>query len=222
MPRPLAAHSIIDALADALRERILSGDLPGGSAVTETQLAVEYGVARPTAKSAIERTAAAGLLKRGPHKRATVPVLGVAEVRDLYFARGCVEAEGMRRLALERRVPPAAVEAIAALDAAWRAAGSLADLVEPDVRFHRELINALGSQRMTHMHGLLMTEMRLCMAQVQARGLLSPPDIVAEHQEIIRCIEDGNPESAAAAGVAHLDRACVLLADGLDGAGSAT
>jgi DNA-binding GntR family transcriptional regulator len=215
MVRSLAVHSLVDALVDSLRERILTGEIQAGTALTEMEVARDYDVARPTARTAIERLVAAGFLQRGAHKSARVPVLGLTEIRDVYFARGCLEAEALRRLAATRTVPDAAREAVGEL-AAITDSGSLAALVEPDIRFHRELIDALGSSRLSRLHGAVMGEMRLCMAQVQAHHLLRPEEIVAEHELILERVAAGDGEGAAAAGVAHLDRACTELTHHLD------
>jgi DNA-binding GntR family transcriptional regulator len=188
----------------------LTGELGAGTAVTEMEGARDYDVARPTAKTAIERLVAAGLLRRGPHKSARVPVLGVGEIRDMYFARGCLEAEALRRLAATRSVPDAARQALAEL-AAVDELSSLTAIVEPDIQFHLELVDALGSPRLSRMHDVVMGEMRLCMAQVQAHRLLRPADITAEHELILDQIAAGDGEAAAIAGVAHLDRACTVL-----------
>jgi DNA-binding GntR family transcriptional regulator len=208
--RTLAVSSLVDALVDSLRERILSGEIGAGAALTEMEVAKDYDVARPTARTAIERLVAAGLMQRGPHKSARVPVLTVAEIHDMYFARGCVEAEALRRLAATRTVPDSARSAVAEL-AAVTDLTSLPALVEPDIRFHRELVDALASPRLSRLHSSLMGEMRLCMAQLRAHRPLRAEKIVAEHELILDRIAAGDPAGAVAAGLAHLDRACAQL-----------
>jgi GntR family transcriptional regulator len=68
--RPTGSHLLRDArplpvqVADRLRERISAGEWPPGSRLpSEHELAVEYGVSRPTVRSALRRLAAAGLLR---------------------------------------------------------------------------------------------------------------------------------------------------------------
>ena len=73
MPARPQALSIIDALTDDLRLRIFRGELVRGTRLTETDLAAGYDVARPTAKAAIEKLVAEGLLRRDAHKTARVP-----------------------------------------------------------------------------------------------------------------------------------------------------
>ncbi|WP_307465751.1 hypothetical protein [Pseudarthrobacter oxydans] len=68
-------------------------------------------MARPTAKAAIEKLVAEGLLVRGVHNTARVADLGPESVRDIYLARAYLESEVLRRLAAGRTVPAAAVQA---------------------------------------------------------------------------------------------------------------
>jgi DNA-binding GntR family transcriptional regulator len=49
------------------------------------------------------------------------------------------------------------------------------------------------------------------MAQVQARHLLSPVVIAAEHEDILRAIADADPTAAAGHVTTHLNRACARL-----------
>ena len=87
------ALSIVDAIADDIRGNLFSGALQSDTQLTEAEVAAGYEVARPTAKAAIEKLVAEGLLLRGTHKTARVPAIGADEVRDLDFARVCIESE---------------------------------------------------------------------------------------------------------------------------------
>jgi DNA-binding GntR family transcriptional regulator len=121
----------------------------------------------------------------------------------------------MRRLAAKSGPPEAAEQTIRDLrDATTQ--GPLSALVEPNIRFHRILVDALGSPRLSRMHAGIMAEMRLCMTQVQASHLLDPNIIVAEHTAILEAITDGDAERAPAALIDHLDRACRVLIDYLN------
>jgi DNA-binding GntR family transcriptional regulator len=142
--------SIVEAIASDIRARVFSGELPALHALTETEVASSYDVARPTAKAAIEKLVAEGLLARGVHKTARVTDLGPESVRDIYQARAYLESEVLRRLASGKTVPEEAVRAnndIAALKT-----GAPLDVVEPDMRFHTSLVDALGNQRISKMY----------------------------------------------------------------------
>ncbi|MDW6065317.1 MAG: GntR family transcriptional regulator [Streptomyces sp.] len=211
MASRLKATSLIDALVVELREQILDGRIAGGTALTETEVAKQYEVARPTAKAAIERLTAEGLLRRDAHKSARVPVFDADDIADLYFTRACVERQVMRELARRRSVPSAATSAQVEIRKLAEADDSTIAAVEPDVRFHRSLVDELGSPRLSRLHASVMAEMRLCMAQVQTYKLLRIAEIADEHQDILDAIADGDAERADQALAVHLNRACEQL-----------
>jgi|HubBroStandDraft_3_1064219.scaffolds.fasta_scaffold22572_2 DNA-binding GntR family transcriptional regulator len=199
------ALSIVDAIASDIRGNLFNGELRSDTQLTEAEVAATYGVARPTAKAAIEKLVAEGLLLRGTHKTARVPAMGLDEVRDLYFSRLCIESEVVRRLAIGGTVPDIAAKAnneVVGLDS-----GSGMEVAEPVMRFHLGLVEALGSPRLSRLFGTLMGEMRLCMAQMSYRRLLHAPAIAEEHERILEEIASGNPDQAVAALADHLQRA---------------
>lgn len=211
----VAAVSIVDAIAADLRNRVFSGELRSGEALTETDVASSYEVARPTAKASIEKLVAEGLLDRGAHKTARVVDLGPESVRDIYVARAYLESEVLRRLASGRTVPAAAVQAnkdIAALKT-----GAPLDVVEPDMRFHTSLIDAVGNQRISRMYLSLVGEVRLCMSRVQSLHLLDTALIQDEHQKLLELIEAGRGEEAAQLLDIHLGRARERLVAAMGG-----
>ncbi|GEB20138.1 GntR family transcriptional regulator [Paenarthrobacter aurescens] len=214
MPGRVSAVSIVDAIAADLRSRIFSGDLGPGHTLTETDVATTYEVARPTAKASIEKLVPEGLLERGTHKTARVVELGPGAVRDIYLARAYLESEVLRRLAAKKEVPEAAIQAnrdIAALQS-----GTPLDVVEPDMRFHTSLIDAVGNERISRMYRSLVGEVRMCMVRVQTLHLLDTSLIHEEHQKILELIESGQPDAAAALLDKHLGRARERLAAAME------
>ena len=211
----VTATSIVDAIANDLRTRILDGELTSEVALTETDMAASYDVARPTAKAAIEKLVAEGLLVRGAHKSARVAELGPDSVRDIYLARAYLESEVLRRLALTRTVPDGAVQAN--LDIAAVAGDSALAVVEPDMRFHTSLIDAVGNERISKMYRSLVSEVRLCMTRVQSLNLLDTALIQAEHQRLLELIAEGDGPGAARLLDEHLGRARERLAAAIGG-----
>ena len=116
----LHVPSLVDVLYTATRDRILTGELPAGSPLTEMEVATLYSVARPTAKAAMERLVYDGLLRRASNKTARVPEMGVDDIRDLYFSRGLLEREVMVELARRKHVPEAARRSLRAMREAGR------------------------------------------------------------------------------------------------------
>lgn len=211
----VTATSIVDAIANDLRSRLFAGDLTPDVALTETEVATSYDVARPTAKASIEKLVAEGLLVRGAHKTARVVDLGPTAVRDIYLARAYLESEVLRQLSRTRRVPMDAVQANR--DIATLADDSPMAVVEPDMRFHTSLIDAISNERTSKMYRSLVSEVRLCMTRVQSLHLLDTALIHAEHAKILELIEAGDGDGVAHLLEEHLGRARERLVAAMGG-----
>lgn len=215
MARSIVVTSVIDAVVEDLKAQVLAAELGPGAALTESDVAARYDVARATAKAAIERLVGEKVLVRKNHKTARVVDLGPEDVRDIYRTRAYLESEVLRRLAERRHVPVEARAANAEIDALWQQGRW--DIVDPDMRFHTTLIDSLGSARTSAVYGSLAFEVKLCMAQLQGSQLLSPEIIVVEHARLVELIEAGDASGAASLLDEHLARARELLAGALGG-----
>ena len=193
-PRPDAIHT-------ALRDSIISGREAPGSAITESAVALRFGVTRPTAKLALERLVSDGLLRREPHHAARVPELTADDIRDLFDHRALVEGSAATALARIGAVPAAAVAAQRELRAGH------GDFAHDDIAFHRALVAGQPSARLTRMHELLMGEVELCIGQVQAHRLLEVDQVAEQHQRILDAITASDPAAAERLTHQHIEGA---------------
>jgi len=178
------------AIYDELRARVIDQTYAPGEAITESAIAERFDVARPTAKMAIERLVAEGILRRETHRAARVPQLGREDIVDLFDNRAMVESVAVARLATEGILPPEAV-------AANRAIAGSESFASHDIAFHRALVAGQSSPRLATMHNLLMGEIELCIGQVQAGHLLTATEVALQHQGILDAILTGDPDKAA-------------------------
>ena len=201
----LGAVSATEALAIALRDRILSGDIPPGTRLPELELVGRYGVARPTVREALQLLVHQGLLQRRPNHSAQVPELTPAAVEDIFLARLPLELYTVRTLAERREEIPAARAAVARFqalgeDVHW------SEAVDADMAFHASLIDAAGSPRLRRLYGTLEGEIRLCIAQLRP-AWHTPAALAEEHRQVLDGILAGSPDAAAARMHEHLAKA---------------
>lgn len=202
----LRPASLVDALQDAVRNAIFDGQITPGETVTESFLSSTFGVARPTARGALERLIQDGLLVRSFNRPARVPVLDSDDIRDLYFSRAILERDVVRHLAEHAFLPK---NAMAAHQSFQRAIDDVdtKQLVISDIQLHRSLVESNQSPRLARMYGVIMGEVQLCMAQVQARHPLSAARIADEHGRVLNAIEAGDVDEAINALDTHLSLA---------------
>jgi DNA-binding GntR family transcriptional regulator len=208
----LKTVSVVDALTASLRKRVLNGQIDAGVGLTETDVAGEYEVSRPTAKTAISQLVSEGLLRREAHKSAHVPSLSREDVEDLFLVRMPLELEVVKLVA-GHPIPQSAADAVRDLALVATDAGH-SEFVEADLRFHRELVRAVNSPRLTRLYQALSGEIHLSM--VQSRYALGRDRIVAEHGAVLEALTAGDAERAEALMRAHLEGARDALAERFD------
>ncbi len=89
-PSEPAAH---ERLYRALRQRILTGDLPPGQALTLRGIAAEAGLSMTPAREAVRRLVAEGALSLSASGRVTTPLLSVERLEELASLRALIEPE---------------------------------------------------------------------------------------------------------------------------------
>lgn len=85
--RKIVRPTTVELVTTAIRQRILSGELPPGEALRQEALADELGVSRVPIREAITRLTGEGLLTNVPHKGAYVAELSVDEVKETFEIR---------------------------------------------------------------------------------------------------------------------------------------
>ena len=202
-PFSLGTATLTDAVYDAVRTRIINGQIAPGERVTEARLSTEYGVARPTAKACIERLVLNGLLIRSAHKTSQVPILTADGVKDLYLSRFAVERSAVELLAERRSIPDSVHDAQAGIRSAM-SGQDFPGIVAADARFHAAIVSETASARLTRMHEMILGEVALTMGMRSAHESEALHHVYAEHKAVLDGIESGAADSAVAALRMHL------------------
>ena len=193
-PVRLARLSAVDALAEALRNRILEGDLAPGTPLREEALAGEYDVARHTLRSALRALQGEGIVQILPNRGARVTSLSQDDVQGLSDLRVALEVEAARRVLeqgdgkLAGSVHDAA-ERLASL--CRRQRPSWGPVAEAHESFHHEIVRAADSPRIEAVHRQAGAELRLFVLQLPPSWTFER--MAADHLELVRRLEaDGS------------------------------
>lgn len=211
---PVSRESTAGIIARQLRDAIMTGALPPGTQLGETDLASRFQVSRGPLREAMQHLVSEGLLRSERHRGLFVIDLEPGDVYDIYAARSAIERAAMLRALRGDR------ERIASeLEEAVRAMATAADDDDPtalswaDLRFHEALIAASGSKRLVRMARTLLIETRMCLTALQGT-YQRVEERVTEHTRIIEALRAGDEETALSLLEAHMEDAVQRLAPG--------
>ena len=147
-PDPLAVRSLVDLVHDRIRDRIVSGDLPGGEPIRQDALASAFGISKIPLREALMRLERDGLVVAAPNRGFFVSPPSAAEAEEVFALRLLVEPQAVAAGSLHAtRADHAVAEAqIEALEAAILS--GTPDPGRSNRRFHLALVRP-GAGRLT-------------------------------------------------------------------------
>jgi DNA-binding GntR family transcriptional regulator len=160
------ASSTAHWVADALRERILAGELRPGSRLREVALAALLDVSRNSLREGLRLLSAEGLVTQVPNKGAAVSRLSIAAVHDIYRARRALEVQAATESATAGPGRFAAMEIAVADEERAEQARAWRTALTAGLRFHCALVAMLGSSRLDSFFWSLLAQ--LCLAWAEA------------------------------------------------------
>lgn len=200
-----------DRVTEALREAIVTLEIPPGAPLDKAVLTARFGVSRFPIAEALNRLKAEGLVEVRPQSGSRVSLLRLADVHETLFLRRALEAEVAERLAgRENEALIGELRRNLRYQKAAAAADDRAGFHRLDIDFHGMLVAAVAYPRVTA------TVEHAWLALDRARRLLGSPRRHAvtydEHVAIVEALEAGDPARARAAMAAHIDAVMAELA----------
>jgi DNA-binding GntR family transcriptional regulator len=191
-----------DLAADLLRDAIVIGQFPPGTRLILEELSEQYHVSMTPIREALSLLEREGLVIQSPHKGAIVAELDREELLELYAIRSAMEA-----LATLHAVPRLTKDDLTTmgqlLDTLEAFQGSWDAFLDIDMRFHRILYGAAGSQRwLDTIEALWRRSRRYMLSSASASGAVAA--LHSDHRAIYRACCAKDAPAAAAAILTHL------------------
>jgi DNA-binding GntR family transcriptional regulator len=189
-----------EAVARALRHRILNNEIPAETRLVEANLAAEFGVSRGTVRDAMRSLRAEGLIEIVPHRYSVVTRMSPQDAEDICYARYVLEDASLSH-SLQRPGPVLAAGLQAAMADMARAAAAddLDALVAGDIRFHWQLVELSGRRRIEQLWSILDSQIGAVLrAEIERRGT-GLDGVVQRHGELADALLAGDSEQARAA-----------------------
>lgn len=196
-----------DNAYDEIRRRIVAGDYPQGSPLTEAALSTALGVSRTPVRAALGRLASDGLVEQMPNRRIVVAEWDDGDVEEIFGLRAVLESYGAglaaaaattaqttSMLDLCRRME----ESLAAQEPGW-----LAEVTELNNEFHRSVLAATGNRRLMTLVASIV-EIPLTHRTIGAYSVRQLENSWAEHRAIAEAFRLRDGEWAASIMRSHI------------------
>ncbi len=202
---PLQIQSVVDQVYSVVRQRILSGELAGGSRLPQTSLAEELGVSRTPLREALRRLSTEGLVVLEPNRGATVATHDFSGMVHAWQARHLLEPAAAR-LAAAVKVPEAIERMHVAIARQRRVIEDVDESFAVNREFHLALVAAAGNPHLDQFARMLwLTRIGAPIFTGQAEG--HEDDVrrwALEHEAILDAVERGKGAAAERLTAEHI------------------
>jgi len=190
-------RTVTSDAADAIRARILSGELSEGEPLRQEALAASLGMSRIPVREALRLLEAEGLVVFNPHRGAVVSTASLDEIEELFELRALIESDLFRRAApkLGREALDRAYAILQAYDVALTD-GRISEYGELNWQLHATLYAAaerpfvLGVVEKLHRQAERYTRMQLSLTHGEKRA-------AREHLELVKAAENADAVAGA-------------------------
>ena len=202
-----------DVVFNTLRQAILRGELNPGERRMEIQLDNKLGVSRTPIREAIRKLELEGLVLMIPRKGAEVAEITEKSLRDVLEVRRALEELSVQ-LACEKitKEEIRELERVAKEFQQVVKSSDITEIAEVDVRFHDIIYTATDNQKLIQLLNNLREQMyRYRVEYLKRDGVF--PQLIAEHEAIIRHIENNEKEKATEVMCRHIDNQVEAVID---------
>ncbi|MCT8174571.1 phosphonate utilization associated transcriptional regulator [Variovorax sp. Varisp41] len=195
----LQSSSLPMLMQEEIERLIMTGELPVGSRINESELSQRFNTSRGPIREALRALEEAGLVRNEKNRGVFVREIAFEEADEIYELREALEEIIGRRVALA--IKPDAVERLRAMLDAMRSAAQAQDVeqyAQLNLQFHEILLDTAGSRKLTETYKRLVKELHLFRMRAldSGGGLRVSAD---EHRDIVEAIASGDPDIAGRA-----------------------
>lgn len=200
----LETTTLAARLAQAIRDKLIGGELKPGQRVSEAALSVDLDVSRNSLREAFRLLTKEGLLRHEPNRGVFVASPSMASIIDIYRVRRLVECQALANAYPNHPAVSRMREAVKTAEAArelkdWAVVGNA------NMAFHAAIVDLADSQRLNTFYAQIAAELRLSFGLLHDPQLLHAP-YVELNAGILERLSAGDPKGAAAALDAYLQQ----------------
>lgn len=206
----LESPSLVALAVDAIRKKILAGELEPGERLIEERLTEELAISRPPLREALRLLENEGLIFTKPRRGSFVATLTSTDVYEILTLRSALERTAFE-LGIPVRDPALLGPAKEALDEMDRCARDKdrGALVQAGYAFHSRLIRIAEHRRLEEIYASVQQQLLLCMSRnliARERFYEDLDKHVARHRHLLELVESGDAAAALAELAVHGER----------------
>jgi DNA-binding GntR family transcriptional regulator len=190
-----------------LKRAILEQLHPGGTLLTEAEVAGAVGVSRTPVREALLRLESEGLVALYPKRGALVLPVSAREIEEVIEARALVEGHAAGKVWPRRAELVGVLEPLLDAMRAAHVAGDVHAFIEADRAFHAAVVDTAGNRILADLyHRLRDRQMRMGVAVIR----ISPDRMgraLGDHAELLAALRADSPERWHQLVLGHIDTA---------------
>jgi DNA-binding GntR family transcriptional regulator len=200
----IAQPALYEEVAERLRQRIFSHELPPGTWIDEQALAQDYGISRTPLREALKVLVAEGLVTLKPRRGCYVTEISEQDLDEIYPVMALLEG----RCAFEaaQKAGAADIERLEAVHAELERAASenhIQRFFDANQEFHKVVQEVAGNRWLLQMIQDLRKVLKLTrLHSLSLEG--RPQQSLAEHRLIMAALRSGNAAAAEKAMCDHI------------------
>ncbi len=205
--------TLINEIADTLRQSIISGDIPPDAHLTEQDVSKQLSVSRGSLREALRILESEGLVVDIPRRGFYVVSLSTRDIEEVYSLRQILEQEALKRVM--QKITPLDLDSLQALLDTMNDAARMGDrfeVVKLDVEFHRRLWKIADHKLLIQTLETFIVKISMYLS-VQTHLYEDLIAGIADHQLLLSAIHDKDEALALAILSKHIGDALHVVVD---------
>ncbi|WP_151525083.1 GntR family transcriptional regulator [Serinicoccus kebangsaanensis] len=194
-----------DRTMAAIRAAIITGELAGGTPLSDRELSESLGVSRTPVREALHRLKEAGLVEPRGRTGWAVAHFTEKDVREIFQLRVVLEPVGLEEL--ERTGDPARIRALSRFFEDYAHpidVDRYGDYFAEDQRFHRAIVACSGNSRLQHFYDVIEGHINRGRHFLLGAAAGRVEETLDEHLGVARAIGEGDFARARSELLLHL------------------
>lgn len=204
MMMPIPERKLSSHMYRELENAIVECVLPPGTALSDRELAQQFGVSRTPVRDTLHLLESSGLVERGQRTGWAVTQIRLQDVRELYELRALLEPAGLGRIVEWEDDALSKVASMFDGFSVPMGQGEVEHYLTRDDEFHQLIIKATGNSQLTRAYYVVDRQLARCKRFVSYQDDSRREDSLREHRLVCEALGRRDEKAARATLLDHI------------------